>query len=108
MAISSAIDADTAPGIIMPEYVTVSGIDFSKTTVTNTSVNVSFTVYAKADRINISFGKKINNEVNEYTNQIIEPTGQISSDEKNEFVITYTFDKTKYSNEEIRNITVTA
>ena len=106
MAISSAIDADTAPGIIMPEYVTVSGIDFSKTTVTNTSVNVSFTVYAKADRINISFGKKINNEVNEYTNQIIEPTGQISSDEKNEFVITYTFDKTKYSNEEIRNITL--
>ena len=106
MAISSAIDADTAPGIIMPEYVTVSGIDFSKTTVTNTSVNVSFTVYAKADRINVSFGKKINNEVNEYTNQIIEPTGQISSDEKNEFVITYTFDKTKYSNEEIRNITL--
>lgn len=106
MAISCAIDADTAPGIVMPEYVTVSGIDFSKTTVTNTNVTVSFTVYAKADYINISFGKKNNNEVNEYTNQIIEPTGQINSDGKNEFVITYTFDKTKYDNEEIRNITL--
>ena len=88
MAISCAIDADTAPGIVMPEYVTVSGIDLSNTAATNKDVTISFKTYAWSDSVKVTLK---NDGKTCVTDKVIAPSGNKSDDGKNEFVFEYTF-----------------
>ena len=102
-SISVAMYADNNPDIIMPDYVTISGIDVSDSTVTNQNVTVSFKTYAWADSIKASLK---NNGTICLPETTFFPSGGRDNAGRNEFIVSYTFLASKNNGLHVKNLSV--
>mgnify|MGYP004519818189 FL=1 len=103
LAISVAMGADSNPDIIMPDHVTVSGIDLSDSTATNRDVTISFKTYAWADSIKVSLNREGTSCISE---KEIAPSGKSDAAGRNEFIVNYTFTAPTNNLLHVKNIDV--